>query len=47
MRVVLQRVRRASVTIQGRIAGEIGHGLVVLVGFGASDEPGIDRKSVV
>jgi len=41
MRAVLQRVRRASVTVQGRITGEIGPGLLVLVGFGGSDEPGM------
>lgn len=41
MRAVLQRVRQASVRIQGRTVGEIGPGLVVLVGFGGSDEPGM------
>jgi D-tyrosyl-tRNA(Tyr) deacylase len=41
MRAVLQRVRRASVSIQGRMAGEIGPGLVVLIGFGGSDELGM------
>ncbi len=39
MRAVLQRVRQASVSVQGRIVGEIGPGLVVLVGFGGSDTP--------
>lgn len=38
MRVVLQRVSGARVTIAGRVAGEIGPGLVVLVGFAAGDE---------
>ena len=41
MRAVLQRVRRASVSVQGRTVGEIGPGLAVLVGFGGSDEPGM------
>lgn len=41
MRAVLQRVRQASVSVQGRVLGEIGPGLVVLVGFGGSDEPGM------
>ncbi len=41
MRAVLQRVRQASVCVQGRVLGEIGPGLVVLVGFGGSDEPGM------
>lgn len=33
MRVVLQRVSRASVTIEGRVAGAIGPGFCLLVGF--------------
>ncbi|HEU4680590.1 MAG TPA: D-aminoacyl-tRNA deacylase [Gemmatimonadales bacterium] len=33
MRVVLQRVSKAWVTIDGRVAGEIGQGLCLLVGF--------------
>jgi D-tyrosyl-tRNA(Tyr) deacylase len=37
MRVVLQRASEASVTIAGRVAGEIGAGLVLLVGFTESD----------
>ena len=37
MRVLLQRVSRASVTIDGRIAGEIGTGLVLLVAFTRGD----------
>lgn len=37
MRVVLQRVSRARVTISGRVAGEIGAGLLLLVGFTAAD----------
>ncbi len=37
MRVVLQRVSRASVTIEGRIAGAIGLGFCLLVGFTHSD----------
>jgi D-aminoacyl-tRNA deacylase len=41
MRAVLQRVRSASVSIEGRSVGEIGPGLVVLIGFGGSDEPGM------
>ncbi|MGH7458523.1 MAG: D-aminoacyl-tRNA deacylase [Longimicrobiaceae bacterium] len=40
MRVVLQRVSRASVTVNGRLAGEIGKGLLVLAGFSASDGEG-------
>ena len=37
MRVVLQRVSRASVTIDGRIAGAIGRGFCLLVGFTHGD----------
>lgn len=37
MRVVLQRVSQASVTIEGRIAGAIGRGFCLLVGFTHSD----------
>jgi D-tyrosyl-tRNA(Tyr) deacylase len=37
MRVVLQRVSRASVTIAGRVAGEIGRGFCLLVGFTHGD----------
>jgi len=33
MRVVLQRVSRAKVTVEGRVTGEIGPGLLLLVGF--------------
>ena len=37
MRVVLQRVSRARVSGAGRVAGEIGRGLLLLVGFTESD----------
>jgi D-aminoacyl-tRNA deacylase len=37
MRIVLQRVTRASVTVEGRVTGEIGPGLVVLVAVGRED----------
>ena len=37
MRVVLQRVREASVTIDGTVVGEIGLGQLLLVGFQQSD----------
>ncbi|MBI4307305.1 MAG: D-tyrosyl-tRNA(Tyr) deacylase [Chloroflexi bacterium] len=37
MRAVLQRVARASVTIQGDVVGRIGPGLVVLLGVGKDD----------
>jgi D-tyrosyl-tRNA(Tyr) deacylase len=37
MRALLQRVTRGSVTIEGRRVGEIGAGLVILLGVGAVD----------
>ena len=39
MRVVLQRVSKASVTIAGRVAGAIGAGFCLLVGFTHTDTP--------
>lgn len=39
MRAVVQRVRRASVTVAGDIVGEIGTGLLVLLGVHRSDAP--------
>ena len=37
MRIVLQRVSRARVTVEGRVTGEIGRGLLLLAGFTAGD----------
>jgi D-tyrosyl-tRNA(Tyr) deacylase len=37
MKVVLQRVRRAKVTVAGEVVGEIRHGLVVLLGVEQGD----------
>lgn len=37
MRVVVQRVSRASVTIEGAVVGQIGAGLLVLVGIRPGD----------
>ena len=37
MRVVLQRVSRARVSIAGRVTGEIGAGYVLLAGFRSTD----------
>src|SRR5690348_553633 len=37
MRAVLQRVSRAKVTVDGRVTGEIGAGLTILLGVGRSD----------
>jgi D-aminoacyl-tRNA deacylase len=38
MRVVLQRVSRAAVTVDGRSTGEIGAGLLLLVAFRDGDD---------
>ena len=37
MRAVVQRVSRASVTVEGRVTGEIGAGLMILLGSGRND----------
>jgi D-tyrosyl-tRNA(Tyr) deacylase len=37
MRIVLQRVSRAKVTVDGRVTGEIGRGLLLLAGFTDGD----------
>jgi D-tyrosyl-tRNA(Tyr) deacylase len=37
VRIVLQRVARASVTVDGSVAGSIGEGLLLLVGIEPSD----------
>ena len=37
MRVILQRVQSASVKVDNAVVGEIGQGLLLLVGFGQGD----------
>lgn len=37
MRVVVQRVSRAKVTVEGRVTGAIGPGLMILLGVGKGD----------
>ena len=37
MRVVIQRVSKASVTIEGKVVGAVGRGLLVLVGIEDAD----------
>jgi D-tyrosyl-tRNA(Tyr) deacylase len=40
VRAVVQRASRAKVTVNGEITGEIGRGLLVLLGVGAADTRG-------
>ena len=40
MRAVLQRVSRASVTVDGVVTGEIGHGLMILICAMEGDDEG-------
>jgi D-aminoacyl-tRNA deacylase len=37
VRAVVQRVSRARVTVEGRVTGEIGAGLMILLGIGRND----------
>ena len=50
MRALVQRVREASVTVDGKVTGAIGAGLLVLVGItdgdGAEDRDWLVRKIV-
>jgi D-tyrosyl-tRNA(Tyr) deacylase len=39
MRVLLQRVKRAEVRVEGRVTGSIGVGFLLLVGFTHADTP--------
>ena len=39
MRAVVQRVSRARVLVENKVAGEIGPGLVVLIAVGRNDRP--------
>ena len=41
MRAVVQRVSRASVTVHDGITGEIGDGLMILLGIGHDDASGV------
>lgn len=38
MKIVVQRVSRAAVRVEGRVVGEIGRGLLLLVGFEKGDD---------
>jgi D-aminoacyl-tRNA deacylase len=45
MRAVVQRVSRAKVTVEGRVTGEIGPGLMVLLGVGKEDNAAIAKTN--
>ena len=44
MRIILQRVSRAEVRIDGRVSGSIARGFVLLVGFNSEDAIDSDAK---
>ena len=44
MRAVVMRVKHASVTIDGRVNGAIGQGLLILLGVAPSDTPALCEK---
>jgi D-tyrosyl-tRNA(Tyr) deacylase len=44
LRIVLQRVRRAAVRVEGATVGEIGAGLVLLVGVADGDDEATARR---
>lgn len=46
MRAVIQRVSRASVVADGEQAGQIGPGLMVLLGVEVADGPAVDMEHV-
>ena len=44
MRLVIQRVKHASCTVEGKITGSIDCGYMILVGFGLNDDKAIIEK---
>lgn len=46
MRAVIQRVRHASVTVDNAVIGEIGHGLLILLGVSDTDTDAIADRMV-
>ena len=46
MRLVVQRVTHARVTVEDEVVGEIGNGILVLAGFGSEDAPELPEAKV-
>ena len=46
MKIVIQRVAEAAVSIDGEVKGEIGNGLLLLVGVGVDDTKEIAEKFI-
>ena len=46
MRLVIQRVKAASVSVSGKVIGSIGTGLLVLIGFGREDGDTLPERPV-
>ncbi len=46
MRFIIQRVQHASVTIDGKVHGAVGKGLLVLIGIGQTDTTEIADKMI-
>ena len=46
MKFVIQRVKEASVTVDGEVLGRIGHGLLVLVGVADNDDKKMADKMI-
>lgn len=46
MRVVIQRVKQASVTVEGSCVGKIGKGLLLFVGIGRDDTQAVVDKYI-
>lgn len=46
MRVIIQRVKQASVTVEGSCVGKIGKGLLLLVGIGRDDTKAVVDKYI-
>lgn len=46
MRFVIQRVKHASVTVEGNVLGKIGHGFMVLIGVCDEDDKAVADKMI-